>query len=156
MKIFPTKELEFKLIDDQEVTLGRLNRRTEKSESLISRYAHNSFRGIINGKEFKLISSAIGRGAFCVMKGKISGNQGSVKVEIHKTFKIILGVILILPVLGVLIIISIGKEAFSPTLVLVAIGQVIIIRYLFIELAFRMLSNSSLNRLRDVLDIEWK
>lgn len=61
MKIFPTKELNFKLIDGPSETLDRLNRRTEKSENLTSQYTDKSFRGIINGNEFKIISSAIGK-----------------------------------------------------------------------------------------------
>lgn len=92
MKIFPTKELKFKLIDDQAETLNRLNRRTEKSENLTSQITDKSFRGIINRNEFKIISSAIGKGAFCVMTGTIESDKGNVKVEIHKVFRILLSV----------------------------------------------------------------
>ena len=77
MKIFPTKELNFKLIDDQAKTLNRLSRRTEKSENMTSQYTGKSFRGIINGNEFKIISSTIGKGAFCVMTGKIESESGN-------------------------------------------------------------------------------
>jgi len=59
MNIFPTKELEFKLIDDQAETLNRLNRRTEKSKNLTSQYTDKSFRGMIDGNEFKIIEVAI-------------------------------------------------------------------------------------------------
>lgn len=155
MKIFPTKELKFKLIDDQAETLNRLNRRTEKSENLTSSHTDKSFRGIINGNEFKLISSAIGKGAFCVMNGTIESDSGNVKVEIHKVFRILLSVFLLFPIIGLVAITVSGAEEFSPILILVAIGQILIIRYAFIGLAFRFLSKESLNRLRDVLDFEW-
>ena len=46
-------------------------------------------------------------------------------------------------------------QEFSPILILVMIGQILIIRYAFIGLAFKFLSRESLNRLRDVLDLEW-
>jgi len=59
MNIFPTKELEFKLIDDQAETLNRFNRRTEKSKNLTSQYTDKSFRGMIDGNEFKIIEVAI-------------------------------------------------------------------------------------------------
>ena len=155
MNIFPSLEKKFKLIDNQTETLNRLNRRTEKSEMLTSQYTDKSFRGNINDNEFKIISSAIGKGAFCVMSGKIDSEKGNVKVEIHKVFKILLSIILCFPIIGISTIIITGVEEFSPIFILVAIGQVLMIRYLFIGLAFKFLSKESLNKLRDVLDFEW-
>ncbi len=155
MKIFPTKELKFKLIDDQAETLNRLNRRTEKSENLTSQYTDKSFRGIINGNEFKIISSVIGKGAFCVLTGTIETDKGSVKVEINKVFRILLSIMLCFPIIGILIAILSGKEEPNPIFILVVIGQILVIRYVFIGLAFKFLSRDSLNRLRDVLDCEW-
>lgn len=154
MKIFPTKEIVFRLIDSQNETLDRLKRRTEHSENLTSQYTEKSFRGKINGTGFKIISSAIGRGAFCVLTGEISDDQGKVKVEIHKVFRVLFSLFLIFPIIG-LIIFS-ATEDFSPIMILVAIGQILIIRYAFIGFAFRFLSKSSLDRFRDVLDIEWQ
>jgi hypothetical protein len=155
MKIFPTKELKFKLVDDQAETLNRLNRRTEKSKNLTSSYTDKSFRGIINGNEFKIISSAIGKGAFCVMTGAIESDKGNVKVEIHKVFRILLSVILCFPIIGIFIAILTGSEEPHPIFILVVIGQILIIRYVFIGLAFKFISRESLNRLRDVIDFEW-
>ncbi|MFW5983557.1 MAG: hypothetical protein ACOCQ4_03585 [bacterium] len=156
MKIFPTTELKFNLIDNQDETLDRLKRRTEHSENLTSQYTDKSFRGKIDGTNFKIISSTIGKGAFCVMTGEISTDQGKVKAEIHKVFRILLSIILVFPIIGLLIMIFSGTDDFSPIMILVTIGQILIIRYAFIGLAFRFLSKASLNRLRDVLDIEWK
>jgi hypothetical protein len=155
MNIFPTKELEFKLIDDQAETLNRLNRRTEKSKNLTSQYTDKSFRGMIDGNEFKIISSVIGKGAFCVMTGKINSDNGNVKVEIHKVFRILLSIILCFPVIGIVALLLSDAKGFSPILILVVIGQVLMVRYVFIGLAFKFLSKASLNRLRDVLDFEW-
>lgn len=155
MNIFPTKEQRFKLIGEQTETLNRLNRRTEKSKNLTSQYTDKSFRGIINGNEFKIISSTIGKGAFCVMTGEINSDKGHVKVEIHKVFRILLSIILCFPIIGITIAILTGTEEFSPVFILVAIGQILIIRYAFIGMALKFLSNASLNRLRDVLDFEW-
>ena len=155
MKIFPTKELKFKLIDDQAETLNRLNRRTEKSKNLTSSYTDKSFRGIIKGNKFKIISSVIGKGAFCVMTGTVESDRGNVKVEIHKVFRILLSIILCFPIIGILIAILTGQEEPNPIFILVVIGQILIIRYAFIGLAFKFLSRQSLNRLRDVLDFEW-
>lgn len=155
MNIFPTKEKKFKLIDDQTETLNRLNRRTEKSKNLTSQYTDKSFRGIINRNEFKIISSVIGKGAFCVMTGEINSDNGNVKVEIHKFFRILLSIFLCFPVIGMIALILSKAQELSPILILVMIGQTLMIRYVFIGIAFKLLSKDSLNRLRDVLDFEW-
>lgn len=155
MKIFPTKEISFQLIDSQDETLDRLKRRTEQFKNLTSQYTDKSFRGKINGAGFKIISSAIGRGAFCVLIGEIASYQGKVRVEIHKVFKVLLSIILVFPVIGLIIALINGTEDFSPIFIIAAILQVLFIRLVFIGLAFRFLSKSSLNRFRDVLDIEW-
>ena len=155
MKIFPVKELRFKLIDDQNKSLDRLNSRTERSERLTPRITDKTFLGLIKGNEFKLITSSVGRGAFCVMTGIVEPENGKVRVEIHKVFQVLLSFILCLPILGMLVLIVTRVIAFSPILILVVIGQILMIRYLFIGLAFSYLSKESLSRLRDVIDFEW-
>ena len=144
MNIFPTKQLEFKLIDDQAETLNRLERRTEKSKNLTSQYTDKSFRGIINGNEFKIISSTIGKGAFCVMSGKVNSENGHVKVEIHKVFKILLSIFLCFPIISIIIMIISKSQNFSLFMILIMIGQILMIRYVFINLAFRLLSKVNL------------
>ena len=154
MKIFPTIELKFKLTDSQDETLDRLKRRTEHSENLTSQFTDKSFRGKIKG--FKIISSAMIFGVFCVMAGEISSEQGFVKVEVHKVFKVLLSIILLFPLIGLMLYLMSETEGFSPIFFLVVFGQLLFIRFVFIGLTFKFLSKSSLNRFRDVLDIEWK
>ncbi|GJM63893.1 hypothetical protein [Persicobacter diffluens] len=156
MKVFPTTEKEFILTDNQEETLYRLKRRTDYSKNLTSQYTDKSFRGEVNENRFNIISSAIGSGAFCILKGEISSKKGIVKVEIHKMFKALLSVLLLFPLIGLIVEILNRNEDFSPIFILIVVIQFLFIRFGFIELAFRSLCKSSLNRLRDVLDIEWK
>jgi membrane protein YqaA with SNARE-associated domain len=66
-----------------------------------------------------------------------------------------LSIFIFLPIIGISISILTGIEEFSPIFILVAIGQTLIIRYIFIALAFKRLSKNSLRRLQDILDIEW-
>lgn len=155
MKIFPTKVLEFKLIDSQEQTLNRLQRRTEISENLVSKYTDKSFIGTIKENEFKIITSTIGIGAFSVMTGNIDIDNGTVHVAIHKAFQILLSIISCLPIIAFLATLASEIENIQPYFILVVIGQILIIRYVFIGLAFKYLSRQNLNRLRSVLDVEW-
>lgn len=147
--------MEFRLVDSNDQTLERLARRTEISESMTSNHTDKSFRGVVEGNQFRLISAAIGRGAFCVMTGAIGADGGYVEVEINKIFRYLLGIFYAFPLIGLIGVMMKESEEFPPIMILVAIGQLLIIRYAFIGLAFTLLSRDSLNRLRDVLDLEW-
>ena len=155
MKIFPTKHYGFKLIGKKEETLDRLKRRTEKSNYLTSNWTDKTFRGKINGNEFRIISSRIGKGAFCVLSGRIDSENGIVNVEINKAFKILFGIIYLIPIVGIILIIKLGGEKFEPLMILSIIGQMLMIRFIGIWFFFSRFSKHSLNQLRDVLDIEW-
>ena len=89
------------------------------------------------------------------MTGAIETDYGNMKVEIHKVFRILLSIILCFPIVGISIAILTGQEEPNPIFILVVVGQILIIRYAFIGLAFKFLLRQSLNRLRDVLDVEW-
>ena len=152
MNIFPNNNYTFKIIGKEGETLERLKRRTDLSESLTSKITDKSFRGLIKDNTFKIISSEIGKGAFCVLTGEIINQSGQVNVEINKAFRILLRVFLCIPFIG--LIVQFFSKEFSVIFIPVAMSQVLMIRYIFIEIAFRKFSKSSLNRLGDVLDIE--
>lgn len=155
MNIFPTKEQKFKLINNQVETLERLNSRTDKSKNLTTQFTDKSFRGIINGNEFKIISSEMRKGAFCVMTGKIDAQSGNVKVQIHRAFRILISVFFCILIIGMTILAFTETKLLSPILIFQMIGLVLMIRYVFVGLVFKFLSKDSLNRFHDVLDIEW-
>ena len=154
MNIFPKRDYTFKIIGEETETLERLKRRTELSESLTSNITDKSFRGIIKDNTFRIISSEIGKGSFCVLTGEINNQNGQVNVEINKAFRILLSVLLCFPFIGLIAQFFSNKEEFSIIFILVVILQILMIRYLFIEFAFQRFSKSSLNKLSDVLDIE--
>jgi hypothetical protein len=155
MNLFPVNEYAFKIVGEEIETLERLKRRTELSETLASKRTDKSFLGIIKNNTFKIISSEIGKGALCVLTGEINDKNGEVKVEINKAFQILLTVLLCLPFVGLIIQITTLKENNPLMFILQAVLQLLFIRYFFIEFAFRRFSKGSLNKLRDVLDIEY-
>ena len=155
MEIFPTKELKFKLLDSKEETIERLKRRTEFSQRMISNFTDKSFRGILNGDEFKIISSEIGKGALCVMTGKIDNDNSYVNVEMNKAFRILFSIMFVMPIIA-LTIETVKKPNDILIFILVGIGQILMIRFFFIGMFFSRMSKQSLNRLRDVLDIEFE
>lgn len=155
MKLFPSSAYTFKLYGDEKEAIDRLKRRTEPSESLSSQRTEKSFLGKINGNSFKIISSEIGRGAFCVLSGKIENNVGTLKLEINKPFQVLLGIMICFPILATGLSFVIGTTEDLIALPLIGILQAFFIRFVVIEIAFKLLSKHSLNRLSDVLDIDW-
>ncbi len=152
MKIFPTNNYSFKIIGSEKEALDRLKRRTEQTENLSSKITDKVFLGTIKENHFKLISSDIGKGAFCVLTGQLENEKGEVHVEINKAFRILLSIFLCFPILG--FIIQTVKNKFSTIFVLVLILQILMIRFVFIELAFKIFSKQSLNKLINILDID--
>jgi len=154
MKIFPSNNYIFKIVGEEKETIERLKRRTEMSESLTSQITDKSFRGMIKDNSFKIISSVIGKGAFCVLSGEIINQEGEVKIEINKVFRNLFSLFLCLPIIGFIAQFFSKNEELSMTFLLLIL-QVLMIRYVFIEFAFRIFSKASLNRLIDVLDISY-
>ena len=155
MKIFPSSIYEFTLIDDQNETIERLNRRTENSDNLISKITNKSFIGKIDKNKFKIISSDIGKGAFCTLNGQINNKIGEVVVEINKPFKILLSILMLFPIVGFIIQLTLRVEEFNPIFIIVILAQILILRFVFIEIAYKFLSKQSINKLSDVLDTEY-
>lgn len=154
MKIYPSSSYNFKLIDEENDSLGSLMRRTEISESLVSKMTEKSFIGTVSESGFKVINSEIGIGALCVLSGNVHNQIGQVNIELNKAFKILFSVILCLPIIAVISVLFQESSDFPLFLIVIVIFQILLIRYLMIELFFRFASKRSLNRLIDVLDAE--
>lgn len=155
MIIFPSSNYEFKLINDQSETLERLKRRTELSESLISKLTDKSFIGKVTNNSFKVISADIGKGAFCTLEGIIKEERGQVFVEINKPFKILFSILMFSPFIALFIQLFSNPNEFNLIIILVCLGQVLVIRFFFIGLFYKFLSKKSINKLTDVIDTEW-
>lgn len=155
MKFWPSVNLSFRLLDDQNTTLDRLKRRTEFSKLLASSPTEKSFRGKINGNQFRIISSEIPKGPLCVLDGEILEEQGRVKVEVNSAFKIIFGIVLCFPVIATLIEIFSENGEFSFALIPITLLGILVIRFVILGYLFKIESRKSLSRLRDVLDAEF-
>jgi len=89
------------------------------------------------------------------MNGEVLDSEGHVNVQIHRAFKVLLSIMFFFPLIGIGISVLLGRESFSVSLFTLLVTQLLLIRFVFIGFAFKILSNQSLQRLRDVLDIEW-
>lgn len=154
-ELFPTTERKFVLHDSQEDTIDRLKRRTEKSDVLASKNTDRSFIGSISNNKFKLISSVIGKGAFCVLTGEITDRSGYVQVKVHIAFKILISILVLALIILSLISPFLGWEDSQMPNMGILLLIILFMRYAFIGTLYKSVTTESLNRLKDVLDIEW-
>lgn len=154
-ELFPTTRRKFILYNSQEETVNRLKRRTEDSYILASKHTDKSFIGDINNNQFRIISSVIGTGAFCVLTGEINDTEGYVQVKVHIGFKILISIPVLVLIILSLISPLLGWEDTQMPDIRFLLLLVLFIRYIYVGISFKVLSKQSLNRLRDVLDFEW-
>ena len=88
------------------------------------------------------------------MTGKIDNDNSYVNVEINKAFRILFSIMFVMPIIA-LTIQTVKKPNDILIFILVGIGQILMIRFFFTGMFFSRMSKQSLNRLRDVLDIEF-
>lgn len=153
MKIFPTKNYTVKLRSSYSLCVQNLKTNTEITDSLISKKTNKGFLGKITETGFKLISSETGRGAICVLIGDFKDQNGTIEVRLNKAFKILFSILLSYPFIGFgLFAYNQGFEKaieFTPTLLI----GLLFIRFVFIELSFRFISKTGLNKLTVALNI---
>ncbi len=153
MKLFPTRHLNLELEHEYSRSYELLKQETDPTENLVSSSTNKKFRGIVTEQGFKLISSEIGRGAICVFIGNFNKNSGTLEIRLNKVFRILFGIILSYPLIGFgLLLYGQGFNnaiKFIPALIL----YFLIMRYVFIGLAFRLISRTGLKKLTRTLNI---
>ncbi|WP_047419577.1 hypothetical protein [Cellulophaga sp. Hel_I_12] len=154
MKLFPNKYFKAELRSDYSISMQNLKSNTDITESLTSDWTDKAFRGQINDNGFKIISSEIGRGAVCVLIGKFEGKTGEIEVRIHKAFKVMFSILMLLPIIGFGIILFTNGIEKSLEIIIPMIMGIVFVRFVFIELSFRFISNTGINKLTDILTIK--
>ena len=153
MKLFPSKKLSFELREDLSKVMARLERKTDITDSLVSARTDKEFRGQIKHDGFKLISSEIGYGALCVLIGKFEGKLGEIEIRLHRAFKIMFSILLLLPIIGFgIAVFTVGIEN-SYGLIIPLLMGILVIRFVFMELSFRFSSKTGLTKLKEILGI---
>jgi hypothetical protein len=154
MKIFPSKIYEFSLLIDSSKAITELDKKTFKTESLSGQWTEKIFIGMVNENEFKVVTSKPRRGIFCVLNGKLEAKKGTIEITIHKTFKVLLSLIFIFPIIGFIISLFTKELNTIISLIIPTIMSFIIFRYIFTELAFKIISDNGLNKLIEIMEIQ--
>ncbi|GGG60569.1 hypothetical protein [Bizionia arctica] len=154
MKIFPIKKYSITLITECSKAISELKKETLSDGQFVSNWNKQTFIGVINNSDFEIKLSKKLYGGFCVLKGKLEKENGIIEIEINKTLKIILLTLFLFPIFGFLI--SLIQNGFknSTELLLPTLMFIIILRFGFIELGFRIISKKGLKELTEIIGIE--
>jgi len=154
MKLFPKKDFIAELNENSSIAMTELKRNTDITNSLVSDWTKKAFRGEVSENGFKIISSEIGRGAVCVLIGKFDENTVEIEVRIHNAFKVMFSIIMLYPFImfGIIYYDSGLEKAveYIPFLIIAGLA----IRFVFIELSFRFISRTGLNKLTKIIGIK--
>ncbi len=154
MKLFPNKNFTVELKDDRATSLNELRRNTKLTDKLVSVYTDKEFIGEVDDSGFKIISSEIGRGAVCVFIGELQDSIGTVEIRIHRAFKVMFSILMLMPAIGFGIsIVKQGIEKSLGIIIPIIIG-ILFIRFVLIELSFRFISQSGFKKLTKIIRIK--
>ncbi|TXG37292.1 hypothetical protein [Seonamhaeicola maritimus] len=154
MKLFPSKTFATELTSDYSISMQNLKSNTDITDSLTSKHTKKAFRGQVNENGFKVISSEIGRGAVCVFIGNFKEKTGEIEVRMHKAFKVMFSILLSYPFIGFGLIAYNQGIAKGLNLLPILLIGLLVIRFVFIELSFRFISNTGINKLTNILTIK--
>lgn len=155
MKLFPTRKFTAELMKNKSNVITELKQNTKLTSGLVSEWGvKENFIGQVNENSFKIISSIVGFGALCVFIGKLNEKNIEINVRFHKAFKILFSILLSYPIIGFIVIaLTEGIESafsFLPILIFALLG----IRFIFMELSFRVISKIGMNKLTKTIGIK--
>ncbi|WP_210465377.1 hypothetical protein [Rufibacter roseolus] len=152
MNIFPSRVYKIELPDDSTIALNHLQQNTKPTDLLVLESTDKAFIGQIKENRFKVISSAK-YGAFCVLSGDFQGKVGLIEIRLHLTYKILSLILMLLPILSILLTL-LRKEVEKPIeLILPVLLGILFVRFVIVELNFRLISNKVFNRLTRIIRI---
>ncbi len=150
MKIFPESDFLIELNIDSELAFLELKKRTLSKEQFVANWNNQIFIGEIEKNEFEIKLSEKLFGEFCILNGKLENRNGTLEIRTGKIFKIIFVAIVLFGLSGV--IVSIIQNKLE--LILNFVMTILVMRFVFLELGFRLVSKNALNKLTEIIGIK--
>lgn len=154
MKLFPSQKYSIVSKNDSLNALTELRKQTLSREQYFSNWDNQSFIGIINTTDFEIELSRKLYGSFCVLKGKLENQNGILEITMHKTFKLIFIAFFLFAIIGFLISLLNNGFENSTKLLLQTVLFIFVLRFVIIELGFRVISKKGLHKLIEIIGIE--
>jgi hypothetical protein len=155
MELFPSKNYSVRLRANDAAVWERLRSLTEPRDFLGSVPTKKHFIGRVKPNAFKVISSQLGRGAFCTVEGHFTDgmHEGKIRVEINKPFRLLM-VIFLLMSIGALVFIFLTRPPLAGLRQALMLALLLLFaRFVVVELTFRMLSGNCMTGLKKVLEV---
>ena len=102
---------------------------------------------------FKVISSAKGHGAFCVISGDFNGREGLIRLRVHQRFKILTTILMLLPIIAMALSLLRRDLNNSIGLVFPVLLGILFVRCVIWEMNFRIISKKTLARFTETIKI---
>lgn len=150
MKIFPENHYSIELNNDSELALVELKNRTLSKEQFVTNWSNQTFIGEIQNNKFEIKLSKKLIGEFCILNGKLDSGKLVLKITTGKILKIIFVAVVLFILSG--IIISIIQNKFE--LIFKFVVTIVIIRFVFLEFGFRIVSKKALIKLTEIIGIK--
>lgn len=150
MKIFPKHDYLIELNNDSSLAISELEKQTFPKEQFITNWNSHAFIGEIKESEFEIKLSKKIIGDICVLKVKLENEKGTLEIRTGKIFKIIFVAIIMFVLSGIITSIILNKLESIFYLVI----EILIMRYVFLELSFRHVSKITINKLTKIIGIK--
>ncbi|KUO69142.1 MAG: hypothetical protein APF83_12315 [Lutibacter sp. BRH_c52] len=150
MKIFPEKEYSIELNKDSLLGISELKNQTLSEEQFVTNWNNQPFIGKIDKNEFEVKLSKKLIGEFCVLKGKLENQKGTLEIRTGRIIKIIFVAIVLFAVSGIITAIIRTELELIFHLVI----TILVMRYIFLELGFRLVSKSGIDKLTEIIGIK--
>jgi RsiW-degrading membrane proteinase PrsW (M82 family) len=155
MKLFPSDEFRVELQNESQIAMAKLKSNTKLTKSLVSEWGvKEDFLGQIDNNGFKVILSLRGVGAFCVLTGKFQNKIGTLKIHVHKAFRVLITIIMTFPFIGFGIIASQNGLQEAIELLIPFILFLLFIRFVLLGITYKVISNMGLKRLSETIEIK--
>jgi len=150
MKLFPEKDYSIELNKDSSFAISELKNQTLSKEQFVTNWNNQSFIGKIEKNEFEVKLSKKLIGEFCVLKGKLENEKGTLEIRTGRIIKIIFIAIVLFAGSGII------TAIFRTDLELIfhLVMTILVMRFIFLELGFRLVSKSGINKLTEIIGIK--
>lgn len=149
MKIFPESNYSIELNNDYLSAIAELKNQTLSKEQYVANWNNQTFIGKIKENEFEIKLSKKLLRELCILNGKLENKKGILKIRTSKVFKNIFIAIVLFSFSGIITAITQNKLELIFRLVI----AILIMKFIFLELGFRLVSKIVLNKLTEIIGI---
>ena len=149
MKIFPEKDYSIELNQNSSFAISELKNQTLSEEQYVVNWSKQPFIGKIERNEFQIKLSKKILGEFCVLNGKLEKKKGILKIRTSKRLKFFFIVIILF--MFCCIISAIIQNDLKVVFGLII--NILVMRYILLELGFRIASKTGIKKLTEIIGI---